>query len=190
MASTLAHIKDPNGRYLAALWAILPSGPMSRDELHAHILRAKGIDWHDDATANGLRSSLTAADAVLAYRQDDGSVVYEKAKDFPIHEPNGVGTPAFNRELQRLAEEEHELQDRAAQSLRENDPQHRAFQEMLSIVDARVAEHLDVRVTALIDERFDDVAEQLEHAVDRTTVEKIRALLKRRKENAATSGTE
>ena len=190
MPRTIADVRDPNAVHLHAIWQTLPDGSLTRTELHSAILRAKGITFEDDALASGIRSSLVLCGAIEPRRASDGSIAYFRAARFPILKPCGIGTDRYNAELRRLADEEHARADEATRLRRENDPQHRSFQELLSIVDARVAEHVSARTEALIDERFDDLTEELEHTVDRGTVDKIRALLKRRKETAATSGTE
>jgi hypothetical protein len=154
-----------------------------------------GIDWDDEALASAYRDSLTLCGAVLAYRDDEGVVVYEKANTFPILPPNGPGSDAYNRHLRQLADEEDERTDAAVRAARENSPEQRQRAELLALLDERIVEHVESHIADQVDElmdaRFDDLAERLEHTVDRGTIEKIRALLRKRNatQTTAESGT-
>jgi hypothetical protein len=156
----------PAGRRLFRIWQGLPEGPLSESEMNAAIIKAANLYEGDSAGAQALRTSLLFAEVVTARGGE-----YQRATEFPVWPDNSPGSPAFNAQLARVSEREHEEhaeRDRAVQAALENGPFGQQRRETIALIRETVEEMFEEKVAELL------------RGLDREHVEELRERFRRK----------
>jgi hypothetical protein len=133
---------------LYALWGKLPDHPLTESEFLAAIARALDRGPGAEADVSAFRHALCGSQAVIATRNGDGGITYQKAPEFPTWPENGPGSPAYDAQLRELAEEEQRQHDRVAAEALRNSPQNQQREELDAHIRQVVREELREAIRA------------------------------------------
>lgn len=115
---------NPQARFVSALWARLPHGPLVGREALKVIMRHANLGAGDFATAEAILAMLVVSGAVKARAgSKPNEYVYERAAVLPDWPDNGPGSDLYNARLRLEHERELEEVERERQRRFEESPQ-------------------------------------------------------------------